>query len=539
MPQEAAPELGPTSTQGKPARPTRAVRDGELAIAAAGLFLRLLLVVRDTTALDRLFVPDDTYYTLGIARGLARGWGPSIDGTQLTNGFQPLIAFLIAPAYWVTNDPMAPLRWAWVLLALVDVASALLLARLARRATGHPIAALSACAFWALSPMAIANAMGGLETSLAVMCELACVEAWCAAREHSTRGRWLLTGALAGLAVLARIDAVIVLGVLALTNLRGTEARALGWTAAGAAVVVAPWWTYEAVRLGTVVPTSGQAVRAQVDEHRARYLTSMGQVGWALGAALEPWIARLGDLRLFFYRQTWLTAVVGPVGTSALIAAVWRSRAARPIAGFVTGALALFPFYALYVPALWFFPRYLAPVHATLVLLAAIGLSHLAEAQHRVWTWARNAAALVLAMSLVVDMSYVLAQPDRTPDEDLHGAKGYREAALAILDKTPPGAVVGALQSGALSYFADGRNVRIVNLDGVVDDAARTAFRDNHLAAFARARGMTHFADWTWNREAFLRHAGDPAVTDTCFAPIGEAPPQPPDRFVLYAFVCR
>ncbi|WP_394847258.1 hypothetical protein LZC95_07295 [Pendulispora brunnea] len=524
MPKEAAPQLTRT-------------RERVLAIAAAGLLLRLLLVVRDATVLDRLFVPDDTYYTLGIARGLARGWGPSIDGAHLTNGFQPLIAFLVAPAYWVTADPIGPLRWAWFLLILADVASALLLARLAWRATGREVAACCACAFWALSPVAIANAMGGLEASLAVACELACVEAWCAARERSTRGAWLLTGALAGLALLARVDAVIVLGVLALTSVR--DVRALGWAALGAGLVLAPWWAYEAVRLGTIVPTSGQAVRAQVAEHRARYLTTLGQMGWALGAVLEPWGARLLDLRLFFYRQTWLTAVVAPVGTAALLAAVWRARVARPIAGFVTGALLLFPFYALYVPALWFFPRYLAPVHAALALLAAVGLAHLAEMRHRAWPWTRNAAALVLAVSCAVDVGYVLARPERTPDEDLHGAKGYREAALAVLDMTPPGAVVGALQSGALSYFADGRNVRVVNLDGVVDDEAKAAFHAHRLAAFARARGMTHFADWTWNREAFVRHAGDPAITDACFVPLGEAPPQPPDRFVLYAFVCR
>ncbi|WP_394836913.1 hypothetical protein LVJ94_08390 [Pendulispora rubella] len=530
MPKEAAPQL------------TRAPPTSAWGIAAAGLLLRLLLVVRDATVLDRLFVPDDTYYTLGIARGLARGWGPSIDGTQLTNGFQPLIAFLVAPAYWVTDDPVGPLRWAWFVLVLADAASALLLARLAWRATGHQLAAWCACAFWALSPMAIANAMGGLETSLAVVCELGCVEAWCAARERSTRGAWLLTGALAGLALLARVDSVIVLGVLALTNLRATPARAPGWMAwmtLGAGLVVAPWWAYEAVRLGSIVPTSGQAVREQVAEHRARYLTTLGQVGWALGAALEPWFARLVDLRLFFYRQTWLTAVVAPVGTLALVAAVWRARMARPVAGFVTGALALFPFYALYVPAMWFFPRYLAPVHAALALLAAVGIAHLAEVGHRAWPWARNAAALVLAVSCAVDAGYVFARPARTPDEDLHGAKGYGEAARAILDMAPPGAVVGALQSGALSYFADGRNVRVLNLDGVVDDAARAAFHGHRMAAFARARSMTHFADWRWNREAFVRHAGDPTVTDACFVPLGEAPPQPPDRFVLYAFVCR
>ncbi|HWL89232.1 MAG TPA: hypothetical protein VNO21_25690, partial [Polyangiaceae bacterium] len=179
-------------------------RKGVLGIAAAGFSLRLLLAARDVTILDRLFVPDDTYYTLGIARGLARGWGPSLDGLHLTNGFQPLLAFLLVPFFAVTRDPVTPLRAGWVLLALADAMSAILLARLAARALSSPqhaptesrSAALWACAFWSFSPVAVANAMGGLETSLAVACQLACVEAWCLAREKRTSPAYFLAGAL-------------------------------------------------------------------------------------------------------------------------------------------------------------------------------------------------------------------------------------------------------------------------------------------------------------------------------------------------------
>jgi len=520
------------------------MRRGVIGIAVAGMLLRLLLVVRDITVLDRLFVPDDTYYTLAIARGMARGWGPSVDGIHLTNGFQPLIAFLVVPAFWVSRDPMFPLRVAWTILALADVASAVLLARLAMRAvpslgTGRAIAAWAACALWSLSPVAIANAMGGLETSLAVACELACVEVWCVAREKPSRNWWLLAGVLSGLGVLARIDSAIIFIVLAIAA--GIEKpRAVAWAVLGSAVVVAPWWAYELVHFGTVIPSSGQAVRTQVAEHRAYYLTSFGQLGWALGAALEPWVARLADLRLFFYRQTWLTVIVAPVGIFGSIFAAWRSGVIRPVLAFLVGALALFPFYAFYVPALWFFPRYLAPVHAALTLLVAIGLAHAFESREqwpRRWFIVRGAVLIVFALSGAVDAGQLLAQPDRTPDEDLHGAKGYREPAMALMRMIPPGAVIGALQSGALSYFA-APGVRVLNLDGVIDNEARIAFRDNRMADFVRANKMTYFADWEWNREAFLRHTGDPRIAESCLVPIGGAPPQPPDRFVLYSFVC-
>ena len=60
-------------------------------ITAAGFLLRVAVLVRPLGVIDRLFVPDDTYYTLTIARSLARGHGPTVDGHVLTSGFQPLM----------------------------------------------------------------------------------------------------------------------------------------------------------------------------------------------------------------------------------------------------------------------------------------------------------------------------------------------------------------------------------------------------------------------------------------------------------------
>lgn len=43
---------------------------------------------------DRLTVPNDTYYVLQIAGRMAKGLPPSTESAIVTNGFQPLIAFL-------------------------------------------------------------------------------------------------------------------------------------------------------------------------------------------------------------------------------------------------------------------------------------------------------------------------------------------------------------------------------------------------------------------------------------------------------------
>ncbi|MBS1848639.1 MAG: hypothetical protein JST73_10215, partial [Actinobacteria bacterium] len=79
----------------------------EVVVAAV---IRAVVLWRPVAVLDRVFVLDDTYYTLGIARSMAHGHGPTTDGHTLTNGFQPLLAFVMVPVYWFTNNPDAGLR---------------------------------------------------------------------------------------------------------------------------------------------------------------------------------------------------------------------------------------------------------------------------------------------------------------------------------------------------------------------------------------------------------------------------------------------
>ncbi|MEO6601059.1 MAG: hypothetical protein ABIQ16_14355, partial [Polyangiaceae bacterium] len=116
-------------------------------IAGLALALRCWIAFGALDALDRWFVPDDTYYTLGFARSLAHGSGPTLDGVVLSNGFQPLLAFLLAPVFWVTQTGESALRAALLLGALCDAAVVILLGHLALRLAGRSAALISA-ALW-------------------------------------------------------------------------------------------------------------------------------------------------------------------------------------------------------------------------------------------------------------------------------------------------------------------------------------------------------------------------------------------------------
>ena len=504
-------------------------------LVLAGLALRLALAARSLTVVDRLFIPDDSYYTLAIARSLAAGLGPSVDGVHLTSGFQPLLAFLLVPVFALSDDPDVGLRAALVLLSFVDAGSAVLLGRIACRLGGQ-LAAVLAVAMWALSPVAISNALNGLETSLAVFCQLAAVELWARARARGSTRSFVGAGALCGLAVLARVDSVLLVAALGLFQLFRRSWRATLVASSAAAVVVAPWWVYCTLRFGSPIPESGAAVLQVVEFH---LLSVPQKLGWAAGALLGTPFAELGWLqdRLFgdhvLAVVAWLV-VAGALGAGIAYGLTRRSQG-EPLAVLGLHGLGVLCLYSFVVSALWFFRRYLAPAQAVLTLILAIAAGAV---------WGRNAGRRVVAASgagLVAlgvvlgartSVGYLFARPATSPDVGYHGAKGYRQAAREVLAVAPDRAVIGSLQSGALSYYAP-EGIRIVNLDGVVDAEAAEAVEDMRLAAFARRRGVTHLADWRLNVSHFLRLSGEPQLTQARLRTVAVARPEGGDRFIL------
>ncbi len=508
-----------------------------LAVTVVGVSLRLGVACRDLDILDRLFVPDDTYYTLAIARSLAAGLGPSADGMHLTNGFQPLLAFMLVPVFWCSGAPELPLFATLVIGSLADGATMVLLARLAQRYVGTRAAVLAAL-FWATSPVAFTNALCGLETSLAVATSLWLVDVWTLARTRSrpTMG-FVYAGAVAGVCLLARVDTCFLIAALALLEIARSNRRAVTLAGVAALVVVAPWWVWSFLEFGTFVPESGSAVRFQTQLHQALYLDMPRQLAFSLGHVIGPPFFDLPGFRGWSFEHF---GIAGPCMAVALVSiafvtfALYRRRcrdAVGPVA-LALYALTITLFYTLYVPALWFFSRYFAPVHAVLGLGYACVLSRLPTT-----TWSGRivalATGLLVSFGVISCLSLFVYTPPQSLRTGLDGAKGYGEVARDVLGVLPAGSVVGALQSGALAYYAPS-DITVVNLDGVVDRAAAAAFRERRLSEFAQARGVTHIADWSFNINAFMWGSSSSATTAVpTLVPIGMARPQGGDRFVV------
>jgi hypothetical protein len=122
-----------------------------IGITIVGFGLRLAVLLRPIGVIDRLFVPDDTYYTLTIARSIAHGHGPTVDGHTLTSGFQALLGFLMVPVYWLTDNPDTALRVDLALLVVVDTLTIVVLAWIAYRFAGR-VAAVTPAALGGGAP---------------------------------------------------------------------------------------------------------------------------------------------------------------------------------------------------------------------------------------------------------------------------------------------------------------------------------------------------------------------------------------------------
>lgn len=141
-------------TQGRniPPPPFAAMRDSLWTLSA----VTIVTVMRLLFGIDRRIVQlsPDEFANLGMARWISgRGSWNMYD----LNTWRPGFAILVAPAYWLSNDPYTVFRIALVLNAVVAGISVVVLIELTKRLTelGHRSATFAACLV-ALAPASIA-----------------------------------------------------------------------------------------------------------------------------------------------------------------------------------------------------------------------------------------------------------------------------------------------------------------------------------------------------------------------------------------------
>jgi hypothetical protein len=504
--------------------------------ALAPFFIRALTVAVALALLALVFRPDghvydmplteDGYYSLSVARNLAVGHGLSIDGVNLTNGFQPLFTIIEAGAFAMAGgDEILAMRLVMLFAWLFHAAGALTVALIARDA--WPVRwgeaeragrAWIAAFLYLAAPLMLNHAYNGLETGCVMFFYAACWR-WMQTGRDESLGGLAGFGVLIGLMVLARIDAAFMALALGLNELRRSWARGVGAMILRGAVlggmallVSSPWWIYNTVYFGSPMPTSGTAqqawglewLRLEFAEWALRLVSFPWLFAGAHEGAVDLWMrwpfgpARQIQVTAIGVARTLILAAIGvalwrwwrrggPKADLVLADDVQRTRTARTLefaACFVAAMGALIVYYALSFTAYWFFYRYFAPVALLAFVVAPILWARLAAAPSSRARGIENVLAAVLAAQMIA--LTVMAQTGR----GLGGNTVYHDQVALVRAHVPAQDLVAAGQSGTLGFFRD----RVINTDGKVNRAALV--HQDRMWDYLRARGVKWFVDW-------------------------------------------
>jgi hypothetical protein len=462
------------------------------------LLVKGFVALRPLKYIDGMTLPDDAYVCLTLAKNIAKGLGP-LYGADYTNGFQPLYVFLTAPLYWIfPNNLIAPVHAALILLIIFDTATLYLLYRLINRESLSPITPILMAVAWILSPYSIRIAVNGMETAIAmffIVAALFILRGMILKGDYSAKALIGL-GIVLGLGVMARIDiaflfvsfAIYLTFSCAKEKIRPlSRIGRLAIMAAAALAAYMPYMIYQFHYTGDLIPVSGSAVRLMT---LAEGLSKYSLVKWH---SMMLTIAAITALR---YNSIYiiLTTILGLMlwrrnGSFALIKK--RFAVANPLLPF---CIMIFAAYAFYIMGPWFYHRYLYPISLLFLIYLAVMLDSYIAA-----LLSSSARKIIAAAFIIIIAITTAARPSYrllffSTDTE---ATGYMNFGLWARDHFPDSTVVGSSQTGALGYFAP--NLKVVNLDGVVNRKCLEALKAKRNMEYIREAGIEYVIGWGLN----------------------------------------
>jgi hypothetical protein len=469
-----------------------------------GLLFRLLPIALGMPALAGLFMTEDGYLMLTVARNMAIGLGMTVsEGTIPTNGVQPMSTFLFTIPYLVTEgDKVTSLIGIHLILAAVSVGALVAIRAFASRMLrGMEIEAGAllpwiVAALWFLGPVLLRHSMNGLETGLITLVTVVTLLQFgrvIGQGAGATLADRLGVGLLCGLVFLARIDAAILcVAIFLVWTLDLLIRQRLGF---GAVVrwllppglislaVAAPWLLNNLIGFGSIMPSSGsaQSLTAQI-----------GGNAFLLPSKLFEFLFPMLPIPRWLERQDLSIAIFAGVAAVIVLLFLYRViRSGSPvvravIAAYLLHGIALVVYYGVFFGAPHFLSRYLAPLAPLLILASVTVAVDLGR-----WLMPKRATALVLTYGLGgIALSGALLVRLLLP-----GApnQGHEQVVAWVAENVPEETWVGAVQTGTLGYWHD----RTINLDGKVNPEALAARRsEGHVLNYVVASEIDYIIDW-------------------------------------------
>lgn len=525
-----------------------------LALAAGGLALRLKEAWADIPTLLLKAVPDDAFYYFQIARNVANGRNVTFDGENLTNGFHPLWAVVLAPIYLISDDGDLALHLGLTVGAFLGAGTVLFIYAIVRMLTGNRWAALSGAAFYAIHPYIIAESVNGMESSLAVF--LLALTMWLYLRvvtgdQRPTYVRYVWLGVAAGLMVLARTDLVFVLPPMLLhivVRERGRQGLAAAFgTGAAAFLVVAPWAIWSLVSFGTVIQVSGVAVpdverQAFLAAHGSSFPTQLKQSWDETDDAFFHQLPHLFFVPRDGPRLPSLLTGAGVVGFMLLAPlAPQRCRAARQLGLLMVPAVGVILMLLFHSTIRWHVREwYYAPVGVIAAVLLGIVVNYVSSLPNGTWVgwrvevrkrspdgaallapgrWSAWTVAVVYVLVIIMLVGvYGPQRSDRWVFKLPHRVN-MLEAARWLEDNTDRDARIGAFNAGIFGYFSERT---VINLDGVVNEDAYKARRDGRTMEYICAHTIRYLVDLELDYAVSAQCPDDPSLEFELVTTIGE-----------------
>lgn len=407
-----------------------------IGILLGGLGFRLFYLLHSFDWLVSFFPADDFFYYVTTAFNIAHGSGSSCDGgLTIHNGFHPLYLVLLWIPAVLGVGKVGLVYWGMGILVAATLAAVVLSYRIGV-ALGNPVMALCVPLALAFNNYFVRMSLSGFETALVTALFLALILAVMRRRSGFELGFWL------GLVCLARLDAVVMAGPIAVHLAMERRWRTLGYTLGTAFFILLPWFAWSQIVFSSLLPLSGAAKMRPVSFHQfwlgfetfcrsgflllfghglVDYLPPPATYGAGLlimTAAVAPW-RRFGWLLLY------------PLGAFLMYTVMTEPRFDTQFIRYCVPALVI-------LGILFFSHRPPARLLVPLVLLASLAI-----ADYRFVNWATGSSVLPTFVGL-----------------------GEAKVPGIIAEIAGEDDVVGCFDSGSIGYFSPRP---VVNLDGLVN----------------------------------------------------------------------
>ena len=520
-----------------------------LAILLVSLGIRFFISCKGFLFL--IFFVDDAFYYSTIASNITQGLGITYDGIQKTNGFHPLFLMLILPFFSLGGSSINfPLHLVAIFSSFVSLCIGILLYKISKTVVDEWYS-LFIVAIWSLSPIIVDKELNGMETGLNLLLIVATTYYYITNIANHISDlkviKIVFLGILLGLVILSRLDGIIFLGIILIhfSQCIIKESREIEWLnklikftiplVSVVLIFVIPWLVFNYKVSGSIIPTSGHAVRFMSQsygfafdnfrlgiEQPASFFHDIF-IRYYLENILLSFMKLISHFPYTSYAAMTLSDVLGTSEENILLATVmnrifilvamlvlfsimWksspRSNSAWKIL-FIYSIL-LIAVYSFYIFGQWFYPRYYFPITFMGTIWGGkFFFSVDARLKRRpILNRLFKIFIIIIFVSFhLLQWRQVISEIPRNHHVKLYGV-------VQVLEKkTPKEAVIGCFQSGFLEYYSDRK---VINLDGVVNQEALKAMKENRLGKYVARKGITYIADWPYVlKTLFFRHLGD------------------------------